>query len=343
MRRNSLAALLLSARALSAGPPAPVPPTVALGPLDLAPAGFLESITAIRSPGSSEGISTRFGALPLGRGGTQAVSSFGHSRIIVEGKSGRWRAYYESDFLRRAPDEPYRIRQFFGEVKLGKWELSAGREFSLLRPNREGISSERSLMNTRVADPAYHVGLAGVRNQQVRAIRRMGGWNMAISFEDGRDGLVKFTHDSPRLHWEAMAVGGRRGHHGGGIAAIWRATPHIQLVTQQYAARGGGVDALGTAAQRVPAFSTIEGVETSMGKWQPYGYAGLVYAARAPGNRTVRQITGGLIRELARDRVGDFTLNVQLSRLDRSVWQGAGVGRQTLVMLSLRHTFGAMR
>src|SRR5512143_1173703 len=138
-------------------------------------------------------------------------------------------------------------------------------------------------MNTRVVDPAYHVGLAGLRNQQVRAVRRLGDWRIAVSFEDGKDGILKLVHDSGRLHWEVMALSGSAGHHGVSAAAVWHALPHLDVVTQQLYGKGVGHDALNTAPLGVPAAATLNGLETHPGRWQFYGYGGLVYASRSRG------------------------------------------------------------
>jgi hypothetical protein len=197
-------------------------------------------------------------------------------------------------------------------------------------------------MNTRVVDPAYHVGLAGRRNQQARAVRHLGDWHLAASFEDGKDGLVKLVHDGNRLHWEVTGLAGSAGHHGASAAAVWHAHRHLDVVTQQFYGRGAGYDALGTAPLRIPAISSLNGLETKVGPWQAYGYAGVVYAARSTSNRTVTQWTAGFGRDLGRDPVGRISLGVQFSRLDRTVWDGPH-GRQNLLMVSLRQYFGSFR
>ena len=32
--------------------------------------------------------------------------------------------YFEADFLNRPPEQPYRVRQFFGRYTIGNWEFS---------------------------------------------------------------------------------------------------------------------------------------------------------------------------------------------------------------------------
>jgi len=330
--------LLLAGLSLAAGDKS----TFQAGPLTVAPSGFLEAIGVVRSQETADEASTRFGAIPLTPGSYQSLLSVYHSRVAAKATLGRWSGYFESDFDDRPPANPFRVRLFFGSVRVGNWELAGGQQWSLLRPNRRGVNSEGDLMNTRVVDAAYHVGLVGDRNAQARGVRRMGNWRLAMSFEGGKDGVVKLVHDSPRLHWEVAGLAGGAGRRGVMAAAVWRLHPNLDAVTQQFYARSGGVYALDTAPAGVPAASSLGGLEMRRGSWRAYGYGGLVYAARSEGNRRVTQWTAGLSRELGRNVVGRITMGVQVSRIGRSLWEGPH-GRQNLIMLNVRQFFGAAR
>jgi hypothetical protein len=251
--------------------------------------------------------------------------------------AGTLTAYYETDFLNRPPQEPYRFRQYFGQYSIGGWDFSAGQEWSLMRPSRAGITTIAQLMNTRVVDAGYQVGLLGYRDRQVRVLRHMGDWQAAVSFENGHDVLPKIAHDSNLLHWELTGIAGAAGHHGGSFAAVVHASRRMDIVTQQSWVRGGGKDALGTVPAGVATSATLEGIEAKPGLGiLLYGYAGLVYGARSPGNREVHEGTLGFSHQIARDRIGPTVIGAQISQVDRAVWTGAhGVERFTMV--SLRH------
>src|SRR6266849_11107705 len=167
-----------------------------LGPATLRPSGFFEGVAMFRTASTGDTINTRFGRIPLQDTPSQRLFSAGHSRIQVCGQVGRLRAYVETDFLNAPEKQPYRFRQYWGEYRVGKWRILGGRAWSLLRPNRVGIDSEGGLMNSFVVDPGYHVGLAGVRNRQLRITRDDGNWHLAVSYEAGNSFLAKLAHDT---------------------------------------------------------------------------------------------------------------------------------------------------
>ena len=331
--------------ACAAGEPHPTPPlTFRAGPVTLFPFGFVEAIGITHTRTTHDDALTRFGSFPLQQTPSESVLSFRHTRTSLRADikvgPGVLSGYFEADFLNRPPEQPYRVRQFFGRYTLGDWEFSAGKEWSLFRPSRTGISTITGMMSTRIVDPAYHVGLLGYRNRQVRVMRRMGSWQAAVTFENGKDFLPKIVHDSKRLHWELIGVAGRQGHHGASVAVIAHATRRIDLIAQQGWLRGGARDELGTVAATAKSTATIEGIEANLPKGlQVFGYGGLVYAARSAGNRYVRQWTAGFTKSTGRDRVGPSLINVQFSQMDRAVWGGPH-GDMTLVMVSYRHYVG---
>ena len=229
---------------------------------------------------------------------------------------GKVTGYVEADFLDRPPAEAFRFRQYYGQYSIGDWEFSAGQEWSLLRPNRQGVASDRALMNTRVVDPAYHVGLMGVRNRQVRVTRHFGNWHAVAAFEEGDDFTAKLAQDGKRLHWELIGIGGREGRYGGSVAAVVHVLPSIDWVSQQSWVREGGRQALSTVPNEAPATSTIQGIEAKVTeKWQLFGYGGLVYGGRSSGNRIVYEWSAGFSRETWENRVGHMVLAGQYSKL----------------------------
>src|SRR5437763_987062 len=148
------------------------------------------------------------------------------------GQIGNLSGYVETDFLNAPGKEPYRFRQYWGEYRIGKWRILAGQAWSLLRPNRTGINSEGALMNTLVVEPAYHVGLAGVRNRLIRITRDEGNWHYAVSYEHGRVFLAKAAHDSPRMHLEAIGAGSVH-RRGAAFAAVVHASRKVDIVSEE--------------------------------------------------------------------------------------------------------------
>jgi hypothetical protein len=333
--------------------PAPPPPTrpvnlrFKIGGLEVAPSGFLSSVTAARSNPANDGISTRFGDVPLSNTPATIGNSFRHTRIQaktgMELGPGKLVGYVETDFLDRPPAQAFRIRQLYGQYDIAGWEISAGQQWSLLRPSREGIASDRGLMSTRVVDPAYHVGVMGQRNRQVRVTRHMGKWHAAVAFEEGEYFTGKVAHDSKRLHWELIGVGGRQGRYGGSAAAVVHVAPGVDWVNQQTWLQKGGRQALGTAPANATVTSAMQGIEARVKeKWEVFGYGGVVYGYRSSGNRIVQEWTAGFSRELWRDRVGHAVLAGQYSWLERAVWND-GSGESHFVMFHFRHFFGGAR
>ncbi|MDQ6700300.1 MAG: hypothetical protein M3Z36_08950 [Acidobacteriota bacterium] len=121
-------------------------------------------------------------------------------------------AYVEADYLNRATSNPFRLRQYFGKFQSHNWEILAGR----------------------------------IGDRQIRVVRRLGDWHAAISLERGRDVLPKIVHDTKRTHLEAIGLLGAKGRHGASLAAVVHASPKLDLVSQQFWSKSGGVDALST-------------------------------------------------------------------------------------------------
>lgn len=320
-------------------------PHVQIGNLLVKPSAFFESAGVFRSTTTTDDMNTRFGTLPTGEANPQALGTVRHSRVQLKtvytvNKNWKLSAYLESDFMNRTGN-PYRWRQYWGKVEMGKWELLAGRGWSLLRPNRIGIDSETELMNTRVIDAAYHIGLVGNRERHLRLVRHQGTWHFALSYERGRDFVPKVVRDLKRVHLEAMAIKGAGRHLGASTAAVVHVTPKVDIVTQLYRARAAGRDVLNTLPQTAGTFSNINGVEI-----QPrpglriYAYTGLANGAHSTGNHLVREDSIGFSHQFYNNaKYGRTLFSMQFSHLSRHTWTNAD-GRQTLGMVSIRHTIG---
>ena len=87
--------------------------------------------------------------------------------------------YVETDFLGNAAtninvasnSDVLRMRVFFLNVQNGPWEFLAGQDWSMLTPNRKGLSPLPSdIFYTQNVDTNYQVGLVWGRTPQLRAV-----------------------------------------------------------------------------------------------------------------------------------------------------------------------------
>lgn len=317
-----------------------------VGPVTLRPNGFLEYIGVLRDNRTGTGIRTSYGEAPLKTGPAEWQGSPAHSRVGVEAGwrgGGEWLLYYESDFLQRPGVAPYRLRQFWAQYQRDGWTIVAGQAWSLLRPNRRGISAGSGLMNTIVVEPGYHVGLAGARRRQVRVTRRLASWHLAGAYEDigGGAAAFKLAHDGPRLHWELVGMRGAGGRMAAGVATVFALRHDLRWVSQQLWSQGAGSELVGPMPPGVHAHGVLHGLEANLPKTrtEAFVYAGLAYAARSDDNRLLRQWSAGLHRELVRrPGFGSTVISLQYSWLERRPWPG-GRGTLNTVAFRLRHTF----
>ncbi len=324
-------------------PPGPL--RLQLGHLSLCPTAFLDSIGMTRSATTADSVSTKFGRIPLGESPSESLGSVRHSRLMLTGDMSwsrvKFTTYLESDFMNfTAGQSPYRWRQYWGQVQIGKWEILGGQAWSLLRPNRTGVASDKDLMNTDVTDPAYHNGLIGSRVRQVRLVRDLGIYRAALAWEADGNVVAKLARDRDRLHLEAAAFTGRYGRRGASAAGIVGLTGRVRLVSQQFWAKRAAYQALGVVPAGPNGMAVLEGVETQIRKsLELYSYGGLLYAQRSPSNRVVRQWTVGLNHTIAAPSLfGRFLLSLQYSHLDRAIWDGRQ-GQMDFLMYRLRYTF----
>jgi hypothetical protein len=312
------------------------------GPLSVRPSGFLDFIGLGRSASTGDSVSTRFGLIPLRATPSEATASFGHSRLNLKTEydfltEARISGYLEADFLSPPGTSLWHWRQYWGSVKVGSWEVLGGKGWSLLRPNREGIFTERGLMNTEVIDPAYHPGLAGARRRQARISRVFGKQTAAAAWHSNGDWEGKWALDAHAGHFEAAGLAGRAGRRALQVSAVAHVTSHLRIVTQQFWARRALNEALNLVAPGAGGYATLHGAEWEAGKrFEWYSYAGWVRSQRSAGNRMVRQFTTGWNwRSPAAGLRGVVTLGMQYSYLQRDHWDGRE-GDMHLVACRLR-------
>jgi hypothetical protein len=191
-----LLSLSISVSAQTAAPPDPPsqpassPLAIHVGDADLLFSGFIDATVIRRTTNTSSGLGTSFGTIPFpntvqghlndtqfsaqaSRLALQATAKFGTANL---------KAVLEMDFLGNAPnglnvttnsDTP-RMRVYWGQYRQGAFEFVAGQAWSLMTPNRTGLSPETAdVFIGQVVDPNYQMGLAWGRTTQFRLTTRL--------------------------------------------------------------------------------------------------------------------------------------------------------------------------
>lgn len=161
--------------------------SIRFGNASLTPGGWVDFTSYFRSRDVGSGLGTSFASIPFDntvQGGLselrftaqnsrmtlRADETFGATRVF---------AYAEADFNGYLPANAYvstnsdsmRLRVYFTNLSRGRWEFLAGQSWSLLTPNRVGVSPFLSeIYNTLHLDTNYEVGLTYARQAQLRAV-----------------------------------------------------------------------------------------------------------------------------------------------------------------------------
>ena len=169
-------------------PEGPAPAFIRLGSTCIVPVGFLD-LTAVwrdKNPGSS--IGSNFGSVPFNNVAAGKNSEFHFSpqnsrlgvRIDGDWKGAHFIGYNEFDFLGTSASTALsvtngafvpRLRLFWVDVRKGPLEFLAGQSWSMLTPNRKGISPlPGDLFYTQVVDVNYVIGLTWTRQPGMRVL-----------------------------------------------------------------------------------------------------------------------------------------------------------------------------
>jgi hypothetical protein len=173
-----------------------------IGGADFTPFGFVDLTFFNRSTNVGSGIGTSFGGIPFNNStaGRLSESNFSaqNSRLGLRVDStvmgAKVLGYFEADFLGSAPtnvfvtsnSNTFRMRNLFVDVQKGKLELLGGQDWSLLTPNKKGVSPLPSdIFYTQNMDTNYQVGLIWSRQAQFRvAYHPNEHVHMAVSLEN---------------------------------------------------------------------------------------------------------------------------------------------------------------
>jgi hypothetical protein len=175
-----------------------------IGSAEFTPGGFLDFTTFFRSTNVGSGIATAFGTIPYSNQLPQARLSetrlsAQYSRLSLKvdthlSASTSITGYLETDFLGFQPANAYvtansdslRLRVYWADVRHGKWEMLGGQAWSLLTPNRVGLSPlTPDLFYTLDEDPNFQVGLTWARQAQFRVVYHpTSNWAIGVSLEN---------------------------------------------------------------------------------------------------------------------------------------------------------------
>jgi hypothetical protein len=177
------------------------PLQIHIGEATLTPVGFMDFTSVFRSTGTGNGIGTNFGSVPFSNTTNGHLSEFRTSaqnsrlglRLDTKVKGANVLGYMESDFLGFVPanaavssnSDTLRLRLFWVDIQKSKVELFAGQSWSMLTPNRLGLSAlPGDLFFTQLIDTNYQAGLVWSRNPQFRLIvHPIGSVAMGVSLE----------------------------------------------------------------------------------------------------------------------------------------------------------------
>jgi len=163
------------------------PLSIHFGNARLTPGGWVDFTSIYRSADVGSGLGTTFATIPYSN---TVLGGLSETRFTAQGSRVSLRAdetfgsvkvfaYTEADFNGYLPSNGYvstnsdslRLRVYFTDLKSGRWELLAGQSWSMLTPNRVGVSPFLSeIYNTLHLDSNYQVGLTYARQTQLRTV-----------------------------------------------------------------------------------------------------------------------------------------------------------------------------
>jgi hypothetical protein len=191
-----------AAAPVSFNPPAIVPPQqrpanessplqLKIGDAYFTPVGFMDFTSVTRSTNTGNGIGTNFGGAPYANTQAAALTEWRLSpqnsrlgvRIDALVKDWKVLGYWESDFLGQLGAPPngglavssnpyvFRMRLYWVDLRKGSSEILAGQTWSLMTPNRRGLSPlPGDLFYSQDIDVNYQLGLVWGRIPEFRYV-----------------------------------------------------------------------------------------------------------------------------------------------------------------------------
>jgi hypothetical protein len=158
-----------------------------LGSATFTPGGWIDFTSIYRTTDVGSGFTTALATIPFNNTAQGGLSenrlTAANSRLSlrVDEAFGKVKVYGygEIDFNGSAPGNVYvstnsdatRLRVFYLNLSAGKWDVLGGQSWSLLTPNRTGLSPFLSeIYNTVHLDTAYNAGIVYARQAQLRVV-----------------------------------------------------------------------------------------------------------------------------------------------------------------------------
>ena len=184
-------------------PDGPAPAFIRLGSTCLVPIGFMDLTALWRDKNAGSSIGSNFGGVPYNNAVNGKLSEFRFSpqnsrigfRFDGDWKGTHFIGYNEFDFLGTGGATNYtvtngafvpRLRLYWVDVRKGGWEFLAGQSWSMLTPNRTGISAlPGNLFYSQVIDVNYMAGLTWTRQPGMRVLYHPNkAWTFGLSAEN---------------------------------------------------------------------------------------------------------------------------------------------------------------
>jgi hypothetical protein len=175
-----------------------------IGDAQFTPGGFMDFTSVFRTTGTGNGIGTTFNGIPYNNAATSLGNvnelrfSAQNSRIALKVDApvgnGKILGYVEADFLGAiaananitSNSNTMRMRVYFGDYRLDKWEVMAGQDWSMLTPSRKGLGvMPTDVFFSQNMDTNYQVGLPWTRQPQFRVMYHpTDEWALGLSVEN---------------------------------------------------------------------------------------------------------------------------------------------------------------
>jgi hypothetical protein len=171
-----------------ADPDKTIPTFLRIGNVCIVPIGFMDFTPFWRDKNAASSMGSNFGSIPYNNVANGNLSEFHFSqqnsrigfRIDGDWKGTHFIGYNEFDFNGTSGSTALavsngaivpRLRLFWADVRKGKVEFLAGQSWSMLTPNRNGISAlPGDLFFTQVIDINYVAGLTWTRQPGLRVL-----------------------------------------------------------------------------------------------------------------------------------------------------------------------------
>lgn len=164
------------------------PLQLSIGNTTIMPVGFMDMTSVWRDKDAGSSIGANFGSIPYNNAPSAHLSEFRFSpqnsrigfRVDGDWKGAHFIGYNEMDFLGTSGANNLgvsngafvpRLRLFWIDVRKDKWEVLAGQSWSMMTPNRKGISAlPADIFYSQVIDVNYMAGLPWARTAGARLL-----------------------------------------------------------------------------------------------------------------------------------------------------------------------------